>query len=72
MKNNVWYLTSPDGRVVGASARSARLALTEVDLRRISRVARLALEDQIDSFPHTTRYEAAGYVLALVEVPAHA
>lgn len=75
MKNNVWYLTAPDGRVVGASALSfdeggAIRALNERALPYDvwNRLAELVLGDK----GRSGRYEAAGYVLALGEVAANA
>lgn len=74
MSHHVWYLTAPDGRVVGASALSfdeggAMRALNE---RPLPHDAWNTLAEQVlDDRGRSGRYEAAGYVLARGEV-AHA
>lgn len=71
MKNTVWYLTAPDGRVVGASARGAWWALHDVPSGTVLRTTYWHLVDAMED-PTATRYEAAGYVLARGEVVVHA
>lgn len=80
MKNNVWYLTAPDGRVVGASARGALCALAEyawagpmIDgTAGKSHPSYIALRDMLtEDKCRSDRYEAAGYVLARGEGATH-
>lgn len=83
MPNHVWYLTAPDGRVVGAAVdrglhrgpwlysdgayRAVSDALSGVPADDLHAAAH-ALRHAIHANPTATRYEAAGYVLARGEV----
>ena len=72
MSNHIWTLTAPDGRVVGASARSMWSALNE-GMGRVGNTAIwLGMCEAIRTDPTAALYEAAGYVLARGEVAANA
>lgn len=77
MSKSIWVLRAPDGRVVGAAAegdwlylgayRAASDALVAVPSSEIHAAAH-KLQHAVHADPTATRYEAAGYVLALGEV----
>lgn len=69
MPNPLWLLTDPSGRVVGASASNARLAIHDAwaDVR-VADTTKSALHHAIKANPTASTYTVDGYTLARKEM----